>query len=376
MDLIPIIKPWIGTEEVAAIEEVLESGWVAQGPKVAEFERALASVVGAEQGVAVTSCTAGLHLTLHALGVGPGDEVVVPSLSFIASSNAPRYVGAMPVFADVDETTFNLTPDSVRAAITSRTRVVILVHQLGMPADIDGIRAVCDRVGVTLIEDAACAIGSTYRGSKIGGHSDLVVFSFHPRKLITTGEGGMIMSRDGDLAERLRRLRQHAMSLAAFERHSTDAPTIDTYSELGFNFRMTDIQAAMGLVQLSKLEAIIERRRSHAERYNSLLSHLQGVVTPADPPYGTTNYQSYAVVLKDEVDVSRDDLMRRLAAKGIASRRGVMAAHLESAFSDIEAGLLPVTERIANSSLLLPLFHDMSLGEQDHVAETLASELG
>jgi perosamine synthetase len=364
VDLIPIIKPWIGTEEAAAIEGVLESGWVAQGPKVAEFERAVASVVGAGEGVAVTSCTSGLHLTLHALGVRAGDEVVVPSLSFIASSNAPRYVGAKPVFADVDEATFNITPDSVRAVMTPRTRVVILVHQLGMPADIEGIQAVCDQAGVTVIEDAACAMGSTYHGSLIGGHSDLVVFSFHPRKLITTGEGGMVMARDGEFAERLRRLRQHAMSLAAFERHSSDDFPIDTYSELGFNFRMTELQA------------IIQRRRSYAERYNSLLSELEGVVTPGDPPYGTTNYQSYAVVLNDEVDVSRDDLMHRLGAKGIASRRGVMAAHLEPAFKDIDAGPLPVTEKITKLSLLLPLFHEMTLGQQDRVVETLASELG
>ena len=376
MDLIPITKPWIGEEEAAAIQRVLESGWVAQGPRVAEFERAVASTVGAEGGVAVTSCTTGLHLTLHALGVGAGAEVVVPSLSFIASSNAPRYVGAKPVFADVDETTFNLTPDSVRAVMTAKTRAVILVHQLGMPADIEGVRALCDQAGVIVIEDAACAMGSTYRGSMIGGHSDFVVFSFHPRKLLTTGEGGMVMATDSDTAERLRRLRQHAMSVAAFERHGAEASSLDTYSELGFNFRMTDMQAAMGLVQLSRLEAIIERRRSLAERYNNLLSVLDGVVTPADPPHGSTNYQSYAVVLKDEVGVSRDDLMRQLAAKGVASRRGVMAAHLEPTFHGIDAGPLPVTERIASRSMLLPLFHEMTLGQQDRVVETLASELG
>jgi len=376
MDLIPIIKPWIDIDEVAAIEEVLRSGWVAQGPKVAEFEKAVARHVGAEQGVAVTSATTGLHLVLHALGIGVGDEVVVPSLSFIASSNAPRYVGARPVFADVDEVTFNVTPESVGAVMTPGTQAVIVVHQLGMPADIDGIRDVCDRKGVVVIEDAACAMGSMYKGSNIGGHSDHVVFSFHPRKLLTTGEGGMVMARDPELAERLVRLRQHAASKPAYDRHGSEAQEFETYAELGFNFRMTDLQAAMGIVQIGKLETLIERRRAQAQRYGRILADVPGLETPKDPAHGTSNYQSYAVVLNDDASASRAHVMNQFSNRRIAAHRAVMAAHLEPAFEGFDVGPLPVTEKIAERSFLLPLFHEMTEAEQDRVVETLADSLG
>ena len=217
--MIPIMRPWFDGAEALATTAAIESGWVAQGPRVEEFERAVAAHVGAEQGVAVSSATTGLHLVLHALGVRSGDEVITPSLSFIASANAPRYVGATPVFVDVDQTTLNVTKDSIEAGITDRTRAVIVVHQLGMPADLKPIQKLCGERGIPLIEDAACAIGSTYEGSDIGSHSDYVVFSFHPRKVITTGEGGMIMTNNDADAHRLRALRQHAMSVSAFDRH-------------------------------------------------------------------------------------------------------------------------------------------------------------
>ena len=373
MEMMPIIKPWIGREEAEAVARTIESGWVAQGPRVAEFEQAVATHVGAAEGVAVSSCTAGLHLVLHALGIGLGDEVIVPSLSFIATANAPRYVGARPVFADVDPVTFNLTAETVEAAMTPKTKAVILVHQLGTPADIAAVRAICDRSGVELIEDAACAIGSTYQGAPIGQHSRTVVFSFHPRKLLTTGEGGMIMTTDRDLAERLRRLRQHAMSESAFDRHGgRAAPTFD---ELGFNFRLTDVQAAMGLVQLQRLDVLIENRRRQADLYGELLAGIEGLRTPHDPSYGTSNHQSYAIVVTDQARADRDTVMDALMKQGIATRVGVMAAHREKALADFATPYLPVTEAITDQSVILPLFHAMTLDDQHRVVSALAELL-
>jgi dTDP-4-amino-4,6-dideoxygalactose transaminase len=371
MDVIPIMRPWLGAEEAAAVQEVLASGWIAQGPRVAAFEASVATALGAEHGVATTSCTTALHLALHALGVGPGDEVVVPSLSFIATTNAPRYLGARPVFADVDLQTQNLTAETVERALGPATRAVIVVHQVGMPADVEAIEAVCEPRGVAVVEDAACAIGSTYRGRPVGA-GNLVALSFHPRKLVTTGEGGMLLTGDEGLARRLRRLREHGMAVSAHERHASRTVVVEAYEELGFNYRMTDLQAAVGLVQLGKLDAMVAERRRLAERYRERLEDVPGLFLPADPPYGTTNYQSYVVRLDDDLPVERDAVMQELLDQGVASRRGIMAAHLEPACAGLPSPELPVTERLTRRSLILPLFHGMNEGLLERVAEALA----
>lgn len=370
MDVIPVMRPWLGEEEAVAVSGVLASGWVAQGPKVAAFERAVSAALGAAHGVATSSCTTALHLGLHALGVGVGDEVVVPSLSFIATTNAPRYVGARPVFADVDFETQNLTAETVERALGPATRAVIVVHQAGVPADVDAIEAVCAPHGVTVLEDAACAIGSTYRGRPIGA-GRLVTLSFHPRKLLTTGEGGMVLTQDAGLAKRLRRLREHGMAVTAHERHASQTVVLESYAELGFNYRLTDLQAAVGLAQLAKLDAMVAERRRLADRYREALADTPGLSLPGDPPYGTTNYQSYVVRLDDELPVDRDAVMQQLLDQGIATRRGIMAAHLEPACAALPAGALPVTERLTRRSLILPLFHGMTDAQLDHVAEAL-----
>jgi perosamine synthetase len=313
-------------------------------------------------------------LALIAAGIGPGDEVVVPSLSFIATANAARYVGARPVFADVDLATQNLTPETVAPHLTGRTRAVILVDQAGVPADLDAIRALCDPLQVTVIEDAACAAGSTYHGRPAGAGAGLAAFSFHPRKLLTTGEGGMLTTADGCIAARLRRLREHGMDISAAERHRSQQPVIEHYAEVGFNFRMTDIQAAIGLVQLGKLRRMVQRRRLLAWRYQELLSGIPGLIMADDPPYGETNYQSFWMLLPEHAPVDRDELMGRLADAGISARRGIMAAHLEPAYADATA-CLPVTERLTARSLILPLFHEMTQSQQDHVASVVTSAL-
>jgi dTDP-4-amino-4,6-dideoxygalactose transaminase len=372
--MIPVMRPWLGEEEAAAAAAAVSSGWVAQGPRVAEFEAAFAtSITGGEgpgelHGIAVSSCTAALHLALVAAGIGRGDEVVVPSLSFIATANAARYVGAVPVFADVDEATQNLTPDTVAPRLTERTRAVILVDQAGVPADLDAMRKLCDPRGITVIEDAACAAGSVYRGRPAGAGAQIAAFSFHPRKLLTTGEGGMIVTPDPAVAARLRRLREHGMDVSAAQRHASHQPVIEHYTEVGFNYRMTDVQAAIGLVQLAKLAPLVTRRRELARRYQRLLASIDGLRTIEDPDYGLTNYQSFWVLLPGDAAVSRDELLRRLAEAGVSARRGIMAAHLEPAYDDGPRDTLPVTEHLTARSLILPLFHDLTEEQQDLVA--------
>jgi len=366
--MIPVIRPLLGAEEAAAAAEAIMSGWVAQGPRVAEFEAAFAEATGSGHAVAVSSCTAGLHLAMIAAGVRPGDEVVVPSLSFIATANAARYVGAEAVFADVDPATLNLTPATVEPLLTERTRAVILVDQAGVPADLDAMRALCDPRGITVVEDAACAAGATYHGRPAGARASLAAFSFHPRKLLTTGEGGMIITPDPDLAARLRRLREHGMDVSAAARHAAHQPVIERYLEVGYNYRMTDVQAAIGLVQLRRLGDIVTRRRQLARRYQQLLGQIPGLKMIADPAYGTTNFQSFWVALPDDFAVTRNELLQRLADAGVSARRGIMAAHLEPAYADRgHREHLPMTERLSSSSVILPLFHQLTSDEQDQV---------
>ncbi len=367
----PVMRPWFGDEETAAVAEVLASGWVAQGPRVAAFEAAFAERVGARHAIAVSSCTTGLHLALEAAGIGPGDEVVVPSLSFIATANAVRHVGARPVFADVDPVSQNLTAATVAAVWTPSTTAVLVVHQAGMPADLDQLAEYCGRRGLLLVEDAACALGSSYRETPIGGHGRTAVFSFHPRKVITTGEGGMITTDDPVMATRLDRLRQHGMSVSAAARHASAQPVIEQYLEVGYNFRLSDLQAAVGLVQLGRLDAIVERRRHLAQRYRDRLTALDCVAVPGDPDYGRTNFQGFIVELGPGFATGRNEVLGVLAAAGISARRGIMAIHREPAYRDHGHGPLPVTEHLSDQTLILPIFHQLDETEVDRIAEVV-----
>ena len=371
MSRINVMIPWLGTEEVAAVTEVLESGWVAQGPRVAAFEEAFAARMQAEHAIAVSNCTTGLHLALVVAGIGPGDDVVVPSFSFIATANAPTYVGARPVFADVDPGTGNVTADSVKSALTPTTTAVIVVDQGGVPVDLRAIRELCDPLGLVGVEDAACGAGSTYAGRPVGAGADIAAWSFHPRKIVTTGEGGMITTSRADWAQRARRLREHAMSVSAADRHGSTLAPAEEYLEIGFNYRMTDLQAAVGLVQLGRLDEVVARRREIAAGYQEALGEVPGLRCVSDPENGTSNYQSFWVEVGAAYGWSRDELLVRLADQGISARRGIMAAHRQPAYRDAAHAALPVTERLTDNTLILPVFHQMTADEQARVVAAI-----
>ena len=371
--IIPVARPSFGVGEEKALLEVLRSGWVSQGPRVELFERKFAEFVGAPHAVAVSSCTTALHLALVAAGVKAGDEVLCPSLSFIATANAIVHAGGTPIFVDIDETTYNMDPACVEAAITPRTKAILAVHQIGLPLALDEISAIATRHGLVVVEDAACAIGSEYKGQRIGlPHSAMACFSFHPRKVLSTGEGGMITTADKNLAARMRGLRQHAMTVSDLARHSSSKVVIESYDEVGYNYRMTDLQAAIGVVQLERLEDMIARRRELAARYSARLSALPWLVVPTEPAERRHNFQSYMVRLRSNAPVNRDELMQELLDRGVSSRRGIMATHREAPYRNEKWELgLPVTNMVTDTTIVLPLFHEMTDQEQDYVMDSV-----
>jgi len=377
---IPVARPLLGEPEAAAARRAILSGWVTQGPEVAAFEQEFAAAVGAPHACAVSSCTTALHLALLAAGVAAGDEVVTVSHSFIATANAIRYCGAIPVFVDVELATFNVDPALVEAALSPRTKALLVVHQLGMPCDLAQLVALARRRGLAVIEDAACAIGSEieWQGTwqRIGQpHGDLACFSFHPRKLLSTGDGGMVATADARFDARLRLLRQHGMSVPDTVRHASSQVVFEAYPIVGFNYRMTDIQAAIGREQLKRLPAIVERRRALAARYHAALGAHSRIVVPHEPAWARSNWQTYAIRLRD---ADQRAVMQRMLDDGVATRRGVMNAHLEGAYPPgtwRAAGSLTRSEEAQATAVVLPLFHQMTDGEQERVVTALTCAL-
>jgi perosamine synthetase len=389
-EFIPMARPHLGREEVAAAERAILSGWVTQGPEVAAFEREFAEFVGAEHACAVSSGTTALHLALLAVGVKPGDEVITVSHSYIATANSIRYCAATPVFVDIEPATFNIDPSKIEEAIGTKTRAILCVHQMGMPCDLKAVLEIAHNHNLPVIEDAACAVGSEIlfenRWEKIGKpHGDVACFSFHPRKLLTTGDGGMLTTANAEIAGMFRLWRQHGMSVPDTVRHSSAQVVFESYPELGFNYRLTDIQAAVGREQLKRLPETLSVRRRMADRYRQLLADIPGLVLPTEPEWARTNWQSYCVRLPQGSD--QRQVMQKMLDDGIATRRGIMCAHLEPAYDNPETwrcarhgckpgGTCPnlrESERAQREGVILPLFSEMTVEQQDRVIMALQS---
>jgi perosamine synthetase len=361
--------------EAEAVKRTIMSGWVTQGPEVAAFESEFAAYVGAEYACAVANCTTALHLALLVAGVSPGDEVITVSHSYIATANSIRYCGARPVFVDIEPETYNMDPAMVERAITPLTRAILCVHQMGMPCDLNAITEVAARRGLEVIEDAACAIGSEVlwngQWEKIGRpHGAVACFSFHPRKVITTGDGGMITTNRPDWDRQFRLLRQHAMSIPDTVRHGANKVVFESYPQVGYNYRLTDIQAAVGREQLGRLTEIVGWRRSLAERYRNLLGDIPGLRLPVEPDWARSNWQSYCVRLPGELD--QRTVMQILLDAGISTRRGIMCSHREEAYGDLRLRHpLQRSEKAQDQCILLPLYPQMTREDQSRVAVAL-----
>ena len=360
----------MGKEEEKACAEAVASGWIVGGPQQARFERRFAELCESPHAVAVSSWTTGGFLILKAWGIGPGDEVIVPSLTFIASVNVILHAGAAPVFADIDPRTWNIDPEDVARKITSRTRAVIAVDQIGMPCDIHRIRELLRGRNIRLLQDAACSFASRLRGKPVGADSDVSCFSLHARKVVSTAEGGMIVCRDEAFAARLRRLSHQGMSHSAHERHGAAPTQFETYPEVGYNFRLTDIQAAIGNAQLARLPEILRRRQAVASRYIAHLREHPLLEAPHVPQDCEPNWQSFQARVRDGLPLTRNALMDALWQRGIPTRRGVMASHREPPYRDIRASL-PHTEDAADRCVQLPMHPGLDEEQVSYILRNL-----
>lgn len=371
-----IAEPYFDEDEIRLVEEALNSKWVTQGPKTAEFERLFASRHQLQHALATTSCTAALHLSTLALQLQPGDEVVVPAFTWVTSAHSAEYVGAKAVFADVDLSTFNLDPAAIEAAITPRTRAIVVVHLFGKAAPMDEIMAIARRHNLAVIEDAACAVGTTYKGRPIGAIGDLGCFSFHPRKVITTGEGGMVTTNRKDLADRVKCLRNHGATGPAFGADPSKPYTMSTFDMLGFNLRMSDIQAAVGVAQMAKLDRLLAERRRLALRYSELLAGIGEIILPTDDPGHT--YQSYVIRLAANDREKRNAIMERLAELKIQTRPGTHAVHRLGYYVN-KYGLKPEQFPHAcwaeDTTITLPIFPGMTDDQQKFVVDNIRANL-
>lgn len=371
-DHIPLMRPWLGETEIEEVAKVIRSGWIAQGPKVAEFEQAVARYLGVPHAVATNSATSATHLCLRLSDIGPEDRVVVPSHTCMATLNSIHLCGAQPLFGDIDPLTFNLSVESAEAAVKQGATAILVVDQIGMPCDLDSFSSLATTHGLTLIQDAATAFGASYKGRRLGSLGPLTIFSFHPRKMITTGEGGMLTTHDAKLAEKARALRSAGASISDLERHKAKGMLLQKYYDFGHNYRMTDMQGALGLVQMTKAQEILDQRTALARVYDEALTELEGVDPPFVPDYATPAYSSYLLSLRGPLDGKRDQLLSYLSERGVSCRTAIQPAHLEpyyqGAYKDLE---LPHTAWAAANTMFLPIFPGMTAEQQTTVIRVL-----
>ena len=371
---IPFFKPWITEEDKRAVLEALDSRWLTGGPSTKKFENAFAQYIGTNYAVAVNSCTAALHLAMRALNIGPGDEVIAPVFTFAATANAALFVGAKPVFADINERTFNISPKDMEEKITKKTRAIIVVHYGGQPCDMKEIMDIAERHSIKVVEDCAHSLSATYQGKQTGSFGVIGCFSFYPTKVITTLEGGMVTTNDKNIAERIQILREHGMTRGAFTREK-EATWYYDVRDLGYNYRLNEIQAALGISQLKRIEKINSRRIKAAKYYTEKLSNIEGIGTPCEAGNRTHVYHLYVIrVLKEKFGIDRDELFKKLASKGIGTSVHYTPLHLLTLYKEklgYKNQEIPVAERLYKEVLSLPLFPTISKAQINDVAQEI-----
>ena len=371
-DQIPLMRPWLEEKEWEVIKEVILSGWVSQGPKVQEFEERVADFVGAKYAVATNACTSAIHLGLRIQGVGYGDDVIVANTTCMANVNAIKMAGANPVFVDIDEKTYNIDPSLIAKAITKRTKAILTIDQIGLASDLDSIKLVAKQYGLAIVDDAATALGGKYKGSYLGNHDLVTTFSFHPRKMITTGEGGMLLTNNIDIAEEARTLRATGASVSDLERHKAKGIVLQKYYDCGFNYRMTDIQAAIGIVQMGRLPEILKERKRQADYFNEGFKDVENISIPFVPEYADHSYSSYLVKISSEVKISIEDILMKMANKKISCRYGIMPLHREPYFQNkYNDSMFPVSCEIAKRTFFIPIFPGLKDEEMEYIVDSV-----
>lgn len=372
---IHIALPSTGEEEWEAVRDPILSGWLTQGAKVAEFENRFAALHELPHALATTSCTTALHLALVAMGVGPGDEVIVPAFTWIATANVVLYCGATPVFCDVTRETYNMDVEDALSKVTPKTKAIIPVHLFGLCADVDELRARLPEY-VRILEDAACAAGAVYKGRYAGSLGDMAAFSFHPRKSITTGEGGMLTTMDADLADYAAKLRNHGAEISEEQRHAGPRPyLLPDFNALGFNYRMTDLQGAVGLVQIEKLNSFIDERARWAQFYREQLADLNWLVCPKEPAEGRHAWQAFVTYVDpSQAPMARNEIMDKLQQMGVSTRPGTHAVHMLNYYSEkfgFNEHDFPVARDCDLNTMALPLHNRMTEEDYRYVVDCL-----
>jgi perosamine synthetase len=370
---IPLLKPWLGDEEWNATRDVIHSGWVSQGHKVQEFENKVAAFVGAKYAVAVNACTSAIHLAMKIAGVTYGDEVILADTTCMANVNAIVMAGAKPIFVDIDRRTFNIDPDLIEGKISDKTKLILNIDQIGQTNDLDKIKAIADKHHLSVVDDAATALGGKYKGKYLGSCGIPATYSFHPRKIITTGEGGMLVTDDEKLAEQARVLRSTGASVSDLDRHKAKGIVLQKYYESGYNYRMTDIQAAIGIVQMGKIQEILKQRKEQADFYNHHFKEMEELQIPFIPDYAEPAWSSYCLTITKSAKVTVTDILNFMASKNISCRYGIQPLHQEPYFNGTEFKDqdFPVSCEIAEKTFFIPIFPGLEENELVYIVNNL-----